>query len=96
MNKVHLEQLPYLKFTLIKLPESNRCTSMDIFPSHPDASLQMMHHPVALLVLCLLHAPVYVLLPVGAPVLPIPASPRVPQFAAAPVLVALIVAVAPS
>jgi len=47
----------------------------------------MMNHPVALLVLCLLHAPVYALLPVGAPVLPIPASLRVPQFAAAPVLV---------
>lgn len=55
-----------------------------------------MNHPVALLVLCLLHPPVYAALPVGAPVLPIPASLRVPQFAAAPVLLPLIAAAAPA
>jgi hypothetical protein len=56
----------------------------------------MKNHPVAVLVLCLLPLPVHVVLPVDAPVLPIPASLRALLFAVAPVpvSVALLAAVA--
>jgi hypothetical protein len=56
----------------------------------------MMNHPVDVLVLCLLPAPVHVVPPVGAPVLPNPASLLAPLFAGAPVSIALAAAAVPA
>jgi hypothetical protein len=56
----------------------------------------MMNHPVGVIVLCLLPAPVHVVPLAGAPVLPILASLLAPLFAAAPVSIAVLAADVPA